>query len=494
MISDCVWAQSNYQLLPSPINIQGSDEFFPSLSANGRVMLYQAPLGDLGESKYAISYQKNGVWSSPAIIPQINSEVKNLNSNGHFLSYDANQIFFSSAKYGGIGGMDIWMCYKNGSSWTNPVNIASPINSIANEVDPCMSADGRYLFFTRLIPGQKTKTGAPCGKIYFSKKVSKSSWAQPQLLSQPINTGCECNLRILPDQQTITFASERKGGKGGYDQYLSSWNDDGTWTNPKAIDQVCTANDDLYISIPAGGDYVYYTAEIKKSKDIVRSLLTQEQKPYKTLIINSKFINSPANAEFKPSVVIYENSLSYLIYPNQSNNYFIALNQNDKVEVVYQADYKKYLPQIERYQLDTLTKYYELNTQINLTSIKKDAIYYFSKYPKIANYAEELKNELSVLARLMKENIDFRFQIEYFSPSIDTLISKITDQEINILNEKINIAKEDANILKKFFVEKYFIPETQILIQPTEKIYVKTPKCSFYQKNTEEQVLYLKVL
>lgn len=483
------YAQQGFQSMPSPINNPSSNESMPSLSGNGRTILYAAPMGDYSEPKFCISNQKNGVWSVPEVIPTINTENKKLYTSDYFLSYDGSQIYFSSAKFGGVGGTDIWCASKQGNSWSNPVNLAKPTNSEGNDTDPSISADGRFLFFTRT-EAKKTSTGKPCGKIYISQKLSKDNWDTPKLLPAPINMGCECNARLLPDQRSLSFASQRTGGKGGYDQYIAQWNSDGTWAAPKPIVNINTPSDDLYISIPAGGDYVYYTATIKSNTDVVRALLPTELKPSKSMIISATLVLPANTSNAKGSTVVYKNAKSYLVYPNHEGKYFIALNATDDVEITYQSDYKKYFPQIMRYKLDTLSKYKELFQTVTLQPILNNSVYHFSKYI-VGNNVATSKNEIAVLTRLIKENVGAKFTIEYLIPTLEMGSKDSTNEGIAKVNDKINSAKNDAEALKNRLVNAQ-VPAENISVAPIEKIYSNTLPAE-YGEGGKDKVLFLKL-
>lgn len=485
---DIVSAQSTFQILPSPINNSTANESAPSLSGNGRVLLYSAPMGDYDEQKFCISTQKNGSWSSPEIIPQINTEAKKLYTGGHFLTYDGSQIYFSSAKFGGVGGNDIWMSMKQGSTWSVATNLGKPINSIGNDGDPSVSSDGRFLFFTRT-DGNKTTKGTPCGKIFLSQKLSKENWDEPKPLPAPINMGCECNARLLPDQRGISFASQRVGGKGGYDQYVAQWNADGTWSTPKPISIINSAEDDLYISIPAGGDYVYHTGVNKTNKDIARSLLPSELRPAKSMLLTAT-INLPGNtSNVKGSTAVYKNSKSYLVYPNQEGKYFIALTKNDDVEINFQADYKKYLPKIVRYKLDTLSKYKESSIETILKPISNNCVYQFSKYPFQVGETS-FKNELITIARLIRENVNYKFYLEYLEPSLEHSIIDSSSENIIAVNNQISEARKEAEIVLKRINNG--ANNSNIEIKSIEKIYPLTEQAEFAD-DKKDKVMYLKM-
>lgn len=65
---------------------------------------------------------------------------------------------------------------------------------------------------------------------------------------------------ISPDGSTLLFASDRKGGKGGIDIYLSSHTSEGRWTEP-VLANFSTDQDDLAPTFSPDGKYVYFTTE-----------------------------------------------------------------------------------------------------------------------------------------------------------------------------------------------------------------------------------------
>lgn len=65
-----------------------------------------------------------------------------------FIDPDEDYIIFSSARAGGVGGTDLYISFSSADgSWTDAVNMGSPVNSTSNEGNPYVSPDGLYLFF-----------------------------------------------------------------------------------------------------------------------------------------------------------------------------------------------------------------------------------------------------------------------------------------------------------------------------------------------------------
>jgi hypothetical protein len=65
-----------------------------------------------------------------------------------FVAPDESYLLFSSLRPGGFGEGDIYVSFRTGDdSWTPAINLGSSINERFNERYPCVSPDGRYLFF-----------------------------------------------------------------------------------------------------------------------------------------------------------------------------------------------------------------------------------------------------------------------------------------------------------------------------------------------------------
>jgi hypothetical protein len=83
-----------------------------------------------------------------------------------------NDLYFHSGRTGGKGDFDIWVTTRNGSAWSDPVNIEA-VNTAAMDGFPYISSDGNELWLTR------TYKGTPA--LYRSKK-SEGNWTTPELI------------------------------------------------------------------------------------------------------------------------------------------------------------------------------------------------------------------------------------------------------------------------------------------------------------------------
>ncbi len=100
-----------------------------------------------------------------------------------------------------------------------PKNLGSQVNSSTFEYDPAISADGLELYFQSSRPG-----GSGDSDLYVTKRVSlQDEWQPAQNLGPVVNTdSAESGPSLSADGLTLYFNSNRPGGFGGHDLYLTT--------------------------------------------------------------------------------------------------------------------------------------------------------------------------------------------------------------------------------------------------------------------------------
>jgi Tol biopolymer transport system component len=89
---------------------------------------------------------KDGCYTEPqALESAVNS---NHNEGFPFIAPDESYIIFSSFRHGSYGQGDLYISFRNNNgTWTEARNLGPKINSEAKDRFPCVSPDGKYLFF-----------------------------------------------------------------------------------------------------------------------------------------------------------------------------------------------------------------------------------------------------------------------------------------------------------------------------------------------------------
>ena len=293
LISSIALAQLVKLKLPRQINVPNYNHYAPSLTANGLTMIYCSDYyvneGNSVDMKIAHSKGVDN-WSSGEDVTSVNkSGTLNL-YGGHCISADGRKIFFTSRKTGGVGGFDIWMTEKKGNAWAAPQNLGKPINSTGSDGYPSVSADGKYLYFLRC--AAMANSGCQDCKLFMSEGKGYGIWKSPTEI--PLG-GHMLYPRISKDGNSLTFSSNRAGGKGGYDIYQVKKQGD-KWSAPKNLDFLNTSGDEIYADIPSQAEAILYSTKVDGYLTLFRGKLPEEFHPDKVVILSSKVNVPPGTA------------------------------------------------------------------------------------------------------------------------------------------------------------------------------------------------------
>ncbi|MBQ7773246.1 MAG: PD40 domain-containing protein [Bacteroidales bacterium] len=90
--------------------------------------------------------------------------------------------------------------------------------------------------------------------IMYTRKLNDTLWSAPQILNENITTaGNEILPHLSPDGKTLYFSSDGHSGMGGYDLYMSKWNEEtGDWDTAQNLGfpYSSTGNDYLCYNTP----------------------------------------------------------------------------------------------------------------------------------------------------------------------------------------------------------------------------------------------------
>ncbi len=155
------------------------------------------------------SKREGSTWSPPQPLPFNNNEFDDCHPA---ISIDGDKLFFSSNRPGGFGGMDLYVSYRIGDTWSEPVNLGANINTRGDEVFPFIHADNTLYFASNGLPGGKGKLD-----LYYVVQDG-ANWTQPINLGEPFNTGGD-DFGLIVDLNKIngyfsTDGRQSKGGKG----------------------------------------------------------------------------------------------------------------------------------------------------------------------------------------------------------------------------------------------------------------------------------------
>lgn len=166
--------------------------------------------------KNAIQYKENPVTFSKRTLGSSFTEGA-INDNA-VVSYDGNTIAYTERR--GIVNV-IFFSKKERGKWQPPIEITAEINAGEDCSSSSLNSDGTELFLY--------KTDNYDGAIY-SSTYENGAWSPIKKLNKNINTKFyESHASISADGKRLYFSSNRDGGQGNLDIYVSERDESGDW-------------------------------------------------------------------------------------------------------------------------------------------------------------------------------------------------------------------------------------------------------------------------
>ena len=212
--------------LGAPVNTT-FDEGNPAFSRDGHFLFFQSIRpGGFGGVDLWVSYREHTHddfdWQPAVNLGSGVNSAADDNGPSYFENDEggAPQLYFGSTRLGGLGAADIYVSTQSADGSFGPATLVTELSSIANENRPSIRHDGLEIIF------QSNRAGSLSTALDLwtaTRESALDAWSTPVHLSSPVNTtSIDNNANLSSDRLTLFFSSDRPGGFGGLDLYMTT--------------------------------------------------------------------------------------------------------------------------------------------------------------------------------------------------------------------------------------------------------------------------------
>lgn len=411
-------AADPYPFTPMPvaggINTPGSLEYFPSLSVDGKHMVFTRRVGRRQEDFYQSELLPDGNWSEAVPLRGINTD---LNEGAQTITADGNYLIFTGCgRTDGFGSCDLYVSERVADQWSKAKNLGPSLNSLASESQPSLSRDGSLLFFASNRDG-----GMGNDDIYVSGRLPDGEWSRPVNLGPIVNTsGNDRYPYWAADNKTLYFTSNGRPGMGGADLFKTSVDESNKWEEPTNLGYpINTPGEETNLFIALDGMTAYFSKGVESDIDIYSFTLPEKVRPTPATYISVRVVD---DATGRPLIAAVR------LQPLQSGGQVSHSTTGEGGEWLtvlptgtdygFSVEKKGYLFYSDRFTLSgdySSTKPFEVN--VRLQAVGEDA------------FAEEADDDGAIVLR----NVFFETASDSLLPisaeELDRLVSLLADRE-----------------------------------------------------------------
>lgn len=366
------------------------------------------------EDIYISTKDSDTTWSSPKHVSTA------INTEDHEgvagLSPDGQKMFiYKSVKSTKIAG-DLYYSQLKGNDWSKPISMGPNVNSPDWEPSISITSDEKIIFFT-----SNRKGGQGGTDIYVSKLLPTGVYGPARNLGSKINTKYDEDAPFIhADGKTLYFSSKGHNSMGGYDIFYCTINPEtgDIVTAPTNIGYpINTADDDIYFVWSADGKRAYFSSEREGGygdKDIY--VLERDQSDAKLVVLKGVILSKESDEPIAGSITVVDIATQQVVGIYNSNSssgkYTVILPAGKNYAVSVEAPH--YLFYSKNIDIPQLNEYKEFKDTIRLEPIKVGSSIVlrnvFFDYNK-ATLRPESESELARVVKIMKLNPTLKIQI-----------------------------------------------------------------------------------
>lgn len=402
----CTAFAQNIRIVPVDHN-SSNDDFGLTPTNHGRLVYFTSDRS--GEQQIYSMERTSSGWTEP---DKLNGKVNSATHVGTCaLTTDGQFMVFAGYEHNvdGLGRTDLYSATRENGTFKNITNLAA-LNSSFYDSQPTLSADGRTMLFVSDRTGGAGKTD-----IYLSTWNGKE-WSTPKQVTGLNSAASEMSPVLASDGRTLYFASDRQGGKGGFDVYVAKLSGLDV-TNVRPVGEpINTAADELfYTSIP-NSDQAYFT-RATASGDYDNFMAVPNPFPSDPVvlvegIVRDSITREPLGSAMSITDLSTGKAIATLHSDDETGRYYVTLVPGRVYSIT--SSRQGYMFHSERYEVPPSAKGSTVQKDIDLiplSSGKTGSLLVFFDNDK-SELKPESMPELERVIELMRENANISVRFE----------------------------------------------------------------------------------
>ncbi len=398
------------------------DEYWPAITADDRLLLFTRQIVMSNKSINGVRYQEDfyssimidSSWSGARDIgPPLNTIY---NEGAQTLAAGGQYMYFTACdRPDGRGGCDIYYSSRKTRGWSRGMNIGAPVNSKYWESQPSVTADGNRLYFVSNRPG-----GYGGMDLWVSNLLEEGGWSEPENLGETINTpGNEMSPFIHFDGKTLYFSSNGRPSMGGFDIFMSQLNNDSIWSDVKNLGYpINRQTDEIGMIINASGNTAYYSSTInpRRGRDLFSFEMPENIRPDPVSYIKGTVYDKISGKKLRATYELMNLTSNKIIMrsaTDENGNFLICLTAGKNYGLNVAKD--NYLFYSENFMLEGMHSIDQpFNKRVALSRIRVGetmSLHNIFFETDSWELMEESNIELSRLINLLFENADIIIEI-----------------------------------------------------------------------------------
>ena len=201
----------------------------------------------------------------------------NKNSGNTSFSFDSTKVFFTKnsnqLNRKSAYNLQLFSAEVSGNSFKK-VKKLNFCSGEMNYMHPAVSVDGNRLFFT------SDRSGGEGGTDLYVSYRNNDKWGIPKNLGEVINTPGNEGFPFMDEKGNLFFCSKGHVGYGGFDIFVTRQNPDGSWQKPTNLGKPINSSlDDISIAIERGGRRGAFTSSRMGGDDDIFLIQFEGQTP-----------------------------------------------------------------------------------------------------------------------------------------------------------------------------------------------------------------------